>query len=176
MLELKNMQEKKYEGQYKSNSSINVNPKATLQIKKREGCYWITMNPLKDPYFLVENEDPYVDCTPLQFKIEKNKNCKKLNTAEYKSCFCEDDEIVVKTSSSSSSESELDIEFTPPAGIIHPERFKRKKNVVHCDTQYNETDFAVKSQKSVENLSKETKNKSYKKKTKKVKIGKTKHK
>lgn len=31
-------------------------------------------------------------------------------------CFCDAEE------ESSSSDSELDIEFTPPAGIIHPER------------------------------------------------------
>lgn len=163
MLELKRIQDKKY-AKYKSDTTINVNPRPTLQIKKREGCYWITMNPLKDPYSLVENEDPYVDCTPLQFKIEKNKDKKKNPTAEYQSCFCGDDnEIDVKLLSSSSSESELDIEFTPPAGIIHPERFKRKKNVVHCDTQYMATDFATKAQKSCESVKAEPKNKKGKK-------------
>lgn len=30
-----------------------VVPKPTLQIQKKEGTYWITMNPLKDPFSLV---------------------------------------------------------------------------------------------------------------------------
>lgn len=32
------------------------------------------MNPLKDPKTLAQNEDPYMDCTPMKFKISKNRN------------------------------------------------------------------------------------------------------
>ncbi|XP_044264730.1 uncharacterized protein LOC123011389 [Tribolium madens] len=139
MLELKDFRRgKKGGGAYESGTSINIQPKPTLHIKKHDGCYWITMNPLKDPHTLVENESPYMDCTPMQFKIVKNK---KEGEEGYKSCFCDGEE-----NEESSSESELEIEFTPPAGIIHPERFKRKRNVVHCDTQYLATDFEVKSE------------------------------
>lgn len=124
---------------YETESDATIAPKPTLQIKKKEGCYLITMNPLKDPKTLVENENPYMDCTPLQFKIVKNKDKKVKPNDDEESALCccgVDDDI----KSESSSDSELDIEFTPPAGIIRPERLKRKKNVVHTDTQYNPDD------------------------------------
>lgn len=130
-------------GPYESDASINITPKPTLQIKKKDGCYWITMNPLKDPFSLAENENPYMDCTPMQFKIVKNKEKVKIkegDDGDYKTCYCGDDGDEDEDGESS-SDSELDIEFTPPAGLIHPERFRRKKNVVHCDTQYLATDF-----------------------------------
>lgn len=112
---------------YETSSDETIPPKPTLQIKKREGAYWITMNPLKDPQTLEDNENPYMECEPMQFKIVK----KKEEDDEY-GCSCADEE---------SSDSELDIEFTPPAGVIHPDRLKRKKNVVHIDTQYNLDDI-----------------------------------
>ncbi|XP_063919180.1 uncharacterized protein LOC135134430 [Zophobas morio] len=148
-----------------SATSVNVKPKATLQIKKHDGCYWITMNPLKDPHTLVENENPYMECTPLQFKISKNKDKKaEEENEEYKSCFCEGDKEL------SSSDSELEIEFTPPAGIIHPERFKKKRNVVHTDTQYMASD--LKSEKESKKGKKEKKDKKGKGKKGKGKKGK----
>ncbi|EFA06328.1 uncharacterized protein LOC659255 [Tribolium castaneum] len=165
MLELRDFRRgKKGGGAYESGTSINIQPKPTLHIKKHDGCYWITMNPLKDPHTLVENESPYMDCTPMQFKIVKNKK----EGEEYKSCFCGEGEV----GEESSSDSELEIEFTPPAGIIHPERFKRKRNVVHCDTQYLATDFEAKSEKSGKKGKKGKKDK--KKKGKKGKKGKKK--
>lgn len=126
---------------YRSESDITVTPKPTLQIKKKDGVYLITMNPLKDPKTLAENENPYMDCTPLQFKIVKNKDKEKMVKGEeggndMKTCYCEEYDFPA----SSSSDSELDIEFTPPAGIIRPERLKKKKNVVHTETQYNPED------------------------------------
>nr|CAI5856737.1 unnamed protein product [Callosobruchus analis] len=123
-----------------SSDEIRVHPKPTLHICKKDGAYLITMNPLKDPYSLVENENPYMDCTPMQFRITKNKK-KEDGDDESKMCTCQDEE------ETSSSDSELDIEFTPPAGIIHPERFKKKKNVVHTDTQYDPDDFTTKKEK-----------------------------
>ncbi|KAJ8926012.1 hypothetical protein NQ315_009867 [Exocentrus adspersus] len=121
---------------------VQVSPKPTLQIQKKDGAYWITMNPLKDPKTLAENENPYMECTPMQFKITKNKRKKEDEGGEgdSKLCYCEGED-------SSSSDSELDIEFTPPAGIIHPERFKRKKNIVHCEVQYDTKDFTPESPK-----------------------------
>lgn len=131
---------RRHYGNYDSSESdVTVAPKPTLQIKKKDGVYHITMNPLKDPNTLEENENPYMDCTPLQFKIIKNKDKKK--ETDGNECCCDGDEDEVKSSvSTSSSDSELDIEFTPPAGIIRPERLRRKKNVVHIDTQYNPDD------------------------------------
>lgn len=115
---------------------VKVTPKPTLSIQKKDGAYEIIMNPLKDPKTLADNEDPYMECTPMRFKISPTK-VKKIGS---ETCFCGEDEA----ENSSSTESELDIEFTPPAGIIHPERFKRKMNVIHCETQYNPQDFEIK--------------------------------
>ncbi|GJQ78372.1 hypothetical protein Trydic_g22198 [Trypoxylus dichotomus] len=118
-------------GVYETDSEQEIHPKSTLQIKKKDGCYLITMNPLKDPFSLEDNEDPYMDCTPMQFKITKNKPPMQIRQGELgeDSCTCDE-------SDATSSNSELDIEFTPPAGIIHPDKLKKKKNVVHIDTQY----------------------------------------
>lgn len=133
---------------YGSESDDSIPPKPTLQIKKKEGTYYITMNPLKDPYSIADNENPYVDCTPMQFKITKNKKPKAIEGEgdEYKTCFCNDEDEKVECEESS-SDSELDIEFTPPAGIIRPERLRKKKTVVHTDTQYNPNDFKAKGGK-----------------------------
>lgn len=60
-------------------SSCHVRPKPTLHITKKDGVYNIIMNPLKDPKTLAETEDPYMECTPMQFKITKNK----LKAGEY---------------------------------------------------------------------------------------------
>ncbi|CAG9837930.1 unnamed protein product [Diabrotica balteata] len=118
-----------------SSSSLHVKPKPTLKIQKKDGVYNITMNPLKDPKTLAENEDPYMECTPMQFKITKAKKDEDSNL-----CHCDDEP-------ESTSDSELDIEFTPPAGIIHPERFKKKKNIINCESQYDATDFETKGNK-----------------------------
>lgn len=125
-------------GVYETDSDPEISPKSTLQIKKKDGCYLITMNPLKDPNTLEDNENPYMDCTPMQFKITKNKPPIQVTPGGEgeDSCMCSCDE-------SSSSDSELDIEFTPPAGIIHPDKLKRKKNVVHTDTQYCVEDLPI---------------------------------
>ncbi|KAJ8935447.1 hypothetical protein NQ314_012867 [Rhamnusium bicolor] len=77
-------------------------------------------------------------------KSGKNGKRKKRDNDDSRLCYCEEED------ESSSSDSELDIEFTPPAGIIHPERFKKKQNVIHCDTQYDPKDFEVRKKKSKE--------------------------
>ncbi|KAF5297081.1 hypothetical protein FQA39_LY02661 [Lamprigera yunnana] len=115
---------------YDSDSDASVAPKATLRVKKKDGAYVIIMNPLKDPETMGENENPYMNCSPLQFKITKNKK-----VDENQTCFCNEPEP------ESSSDSELDIEFTPPAGIIRPDKLKRKGNTAHTESQYNEEDF-----------------------------------
>lgn len=44
----------------------------TLQIKKEDGEYCITMNPLKDKQKLETDYNPYLNCSPLKFKIKKH--------------------------------------------------------------------------------------------------------
>lgn len=92
------------------------------------------MNPLKDPYSLADNENPYMDCTPMEFKIVKKKDPLSEDPG---ACTCD----------VSTSDSSLELEFTPPAGIIHPWKLKKKKGVVHTITQYDPKDFAPKAAK-----------------------------
>ncbi|XP_045479461.1 uncharacterized protein LOC123684295 isoform X2 [Harmonia axyridis] len=127
-------EEKKVKRRKNDDDSENelICPKPTLEIKKREGIYHITMNPLKDPNTLQMNENPYLDCTPMQFKVAKN-NLLDPN------CVCTDEGELYK--SDSSSDDELDIQVTTPAGIIHPDRSNQKKEVKVKQTQYSEKDI-----------------------------------
>ncbi|KAL3285597.1 hypothetical protein HHI36_000126 [Cryptolaemus montrouzieri] len=119
-------------------------PKPTLEIKKREGVYHITMNPLKDPNILEMNENPYLDCTPMQFKVAKNNLLDP-------DCVCTDEGELYKYDSSSNDE--LDIEFTTPAGIIHPDRPVLRRNVKTKQTQYNIKDIPAVTEKDKGNKS-----------------------
>lgn len=49
-----------------------VEKKPTLTIKKRDGEYLITMHPLKDKSKLVTDFEPYLNCSPLTFRICAN--------------------------------------------------------------------------------------------------------
>lgn len=90
------------------------------------------MNPLKDPETVQMNENPYLDCTPMEFKVAKTNLLDP-------SCVCTDEGEFYK--SDSSSDDELDIQITTPAGIIHPDRPTQKKEVKVKQTQYNEKDL-----------------------------------
>lgn len=134
--------------------------KPTLVIEKKNGNYLITLNPLKDPKTVADNEDPYMKCKPMQFIIVKppkplrptveQSHLQNRDEIEcmgededsfydnfYKTCYCDEDGEIIE----SSSDSELNIEFTTPAGIINPEKMKQMPNVVHADTQFKEEDF-----------------------------------
>lgn len=49
-----------------------VEKKPTLTIKKRDGEYLITMHPLKDKSKLETDFEPYLNCSPLRFRICAN--------------------------------------------------------------------------------------------------------
>lgn len=115
---------------YETSSEEEIVPKPTLEIKKNKGSYYIKMNPLKDPSTYTENDYPYLDCTPMQFKVTPSR---KTTDDPNRECFCDEED-------EKSSESELDIEFTTPAGLIDPEKLRRK-HVIHTDTQYLVSDF-----------------------------------
>lgn len=142
-------------------------PKPTLMINKKEGRYVITMNPLKDPKTLAENENPYMECSPMQFVLVKNKPERKpaitdtsdveegeedeyelgyeasdertIYENEYTECYCDEDLKLLDNSSS--SESEFNLEFTTPAGIIVPGGMRKLPNVVHTNTQFHTEDW-----------------------------------
>lgn len=110
-------------------------PKPTLTIKKKDGVVYVTMNPLKDPSTMEPNEYPYLDCSPLEFKISKKKQ-----DDEFKKCLCSGDDPD-GTFVSQDESSELDIEFTPPAGIVRPEYMSKRKHICHTESQYDKKDL-----------------------------------
>lgn len=91
-------------------------PPATLNIVRKDRTYYVTMYPIKQEKMdLPKLEEPM---KPLQFKFTKNKN---------------DD-----SDESSSSASDLEIEFSPPAAV---NRYRKKPNVVHVDTQVKQEEI-----------------------------------
>lgn len=154
--------------------------KPTLHILKKKGEYIITLRPLKDPNYLQECEDPYLDMDPLQFKIARNaiviqkrEAKRKLLDKGFPKCTCHRpvaccscrpyiekkqleydlgkiccdmgieslrEDLVF--SDITDSDSDLDIEFTPPVGLVKPSLGK-KPDLAHIDTQYSETDWNI---------------------------------
>lgn len=53
--------------------------RSTLQVKKQNGEFLISMNPLKDSENLRPGENPYLSCPPIKFKIEKDPEQQKLD-------------------------------------------------------------------------------------------------
>lgn len=79
-----------------SDCNPTVAQKPTLQIKKKDDEYCITMNPLKDKTKLETDYNPYLDCSPLTIKIKKRPEEAKRHRAKkllrergfYKKCSC----------------------------------------------------------------------------------------
>ncbi|BFF93141.1 uncharacterized protein DMAD_11041 [Drosophila madeirensis] len=76
----------------------------------------------------------FIDKKRLVYNLKKE--CKRRQVDN-----CEDNLILSETTD---SEAEYEFGVTPPAGLIHPERL-RKTHVKHCETQYNENDWAMPS-------------------------------
>lgn len=141
-------------GQESEESEDEVLPKPTLIVRKKDGNYHITMHPLKDPKTVVDREDPYMNCTPMQFIITRNRPMKQQSASSLvcengsdistdstisNECMCDPREPEIEFSSTSNSE--LSLEFTTPQGLIFPEDMAKKPNLVHTDIQYNEADL-----------------------------------
>uniref|UniRef100_A0A6V7IKY2 DUF4776 domain-containing protein n=1 Tax=Bracon brevicornis TaxID=1563983 RepID=A0A6V7IKY2_9HYME len=94
----------------------DVEPPPTLHVLRRDGTYYVTMYPIKqDTMDVPKLEEPM---KPLQFKIPKNRdNCSE---------------------TSSSTASDIEIEFSPPAAV---NRYRRKPDVVHVDTQVKQQEI-----------------------------------
>lgn len=104
--------------------------KHCVEVKKRNGDYTITVNPVKDPVKTVPFENPFIDCSPILFKVEK-----EVKEKEKKSCPCDETEEDDKKS----SDSEFEFMFSPPAAI--PDTRKLKNKVFKTsDTQYDPKD------------------------------------
>ncbi|CAH0400604.1 unnamed protein product [Chilo suppressalis] len=51
-----------------------LEPKPALKVQKKGDVFTIQVNPLKDLTEIAPNEDPYVDCDPMVFKIIKKRS------------------------------------------------------------------------------------------------------
>ncbi|XP_034833771.1 uncharacterized protein [Maniola hyperantus] len=51
-----------------------LEPKPTLKVQRKGDVFTIEVNPLKDLTEIGPNEDPYVDCDPMVFKIIKKRS------------------------------------------------------------------------------------------------------
>ncbi|GLV40228.1 uncharacterized protein CBL_03623 [Carabus blaptoides fortunei] len=105
-----------------------------VELKKKEGDIYVTVNPVRDPQTIGPADSPFMDVTPMLFKIEKNQVKKE-------EAYCPCDEVSDKACPSSVS-SELEFVFSPPAAIP-PVRHKKKKHLQEIDTQYDVKDLPV---------------------------------
>ncbi|XP_047994224.1 uncharacterized protein LOC125232556 isoform X2 [Leguminivora glycinivorella] len=64
----------KYVGGGDSEPDEPLEPKPTLKVQRKGDTFTIQVNPLKDLTEISPNEDPYVDCDPLIFKIIKKRS------------------------------------------------------------------------------------------------------
>lgn len=110
-----------------------------VEVKKKDGDYYVLVNPVRDPETIGPTDDPFMDVTPMHFKIEKE--AEKMEEA-----YCPCDEVNEKPCPSSAS-SELEFMFSPPAAIP-PVRAKKKKQLQEIDTQYDVNDLPVEFSKS----------------------------
>ncbi|XP_047512405.1 uncharacterized protein LOC125054499 isoform X2 [Pieris napi] len=51
-----------------------LEPKPALRVQRKGDVFTIQVNPLKDLTEIAPNEDPYVDCDPMVFKIVKKRS------------------------------------------------------------------------------------------------------
>ncbi|XP_047033940.1 uncharacterized protein LOC124640276 [Helicoverpa zea] len=51
-----------------------LEPKPALKVQRKGDVFTIQVNPLKDLTDIMPNEDPYVDCDPMVFKIIKKRS------------------------------------------------------------------------------------------------------
>ncbi|XP_012289064.1 uncharacterized protein LOC105704427 [Orussus abietinus] len=101
---------KKKEG---SNEEIEQPP--TLHIHRKDGTYYVTMYPVRQN--MLDNKD-LEPPKPLQFKITKNKD-------DVSTC-------------SSSTASDMEIEFSPPAAVLHR---KKTPEIRDVDTQVKQQEI-----------------------------------
>lgn len=142
-----------------STRALSDRNKRVIHVKKKDGNYFVTLTPVKDPFHRHDTESPFIDCTPAQFRIVKPER-KKRQVVDGNGCICEEDESL-----GSSDMSELDFNFSPPAALpVKPSR--RRKVKTAKDTQYNAHDVKPQhaSEPSAEKSTTEEKKKKKKKK------------
>lgn len=138
--------------------------KPTLKVVRKDGLYFVSMNPLKPSKELNISENPYLDnCQPIKFQIALNRpesnemgllgypcserpalcedsgemrNLLKILDEEYQN----DSEFYDLAKNLCSKESDLDIEFIAPGANLW-EKSKNCGDEIYEETQYDRTDF-----------------------------------
>lgn len=108
--------------------------KPTLQIQKKDGEYKIMMNPLKSSAKLATDCNPYINCSPIAFRIKKDPEQIKMHKAKkllkskgfVKKCDCSD--FVKCRCMSPNAKRLLQIEMKKVSTCM-----KLKKNLEACD-------------------------------------------
>lgn len=139
--------------------------KPTLKVIRKDGLYYVCMNPLKSSSELVQSQNPYLeDCPPIKFQIafnrqgaedndlgmlgypctdcpaicEDNKEMQDLLKLLAEECD-NDKEFYKLAKTLCSKPSDLDIEFVAPAANLKNKPIS--KDNVYQQTQYDRNDF-----------------------------------
>lgn len=139
--------------------------KPTLKVVRKDGLYYISMNPLKPSEDLNRTQNPYLDnCPPIKFRIALNQqysdenelgilgfpcserpaicddNKEMQDLLQLLSEECENDNEFYKLAKTLCSKpSDLDIEFIAPGANLKDKSIYREKMIQ--ETQYDKCDF-----------------------------------
>lgn len=139
--------------------------KPTLKVVRKDGLYYVCMNPLKPSNELIQSQDPYLDdCPPIKFQIALNRQGAEENDLGLlgKPCLerpaicednkemqdllkllageCENDREFYKLAKTLCSQSsDLDIEFIAPGANVTDSSLYRATN--YQETQYDKSDI-----------------------------------
>lgn len=147
--------------------------KPTLKVVRKNGLYYVCMNPLKPSHELTQSQNPYLDdCPPIKFQIALNgqssddndlgllgypcsgrpaicdDNKEMQDLLKLLAEECENDNEFYKLAKTLCSKpSDLDIEFIAPGANLRENLIYREQN--YRETQYDKNDFGVAFGKSV---------------------------
>ncbi|XP_037048726.1 uncharacterized protein LOC119083171 [Bradysia coprophila] len=165
--------EKKVSPELTPEKAVAIKP--TLRVVRRDGLYYVCMNPLKSSNELVQSQNPYLDdCPPIKFQIALSRQLKQQDDddlgllgypcSERAICEdskemqdllnlladqCEDHQEFYKLAKTLCSKpSDLDIEFVAPGANVKENRLSHKK-LIYKETQYDRNDIEDSLGKSV---------------------------
>lgn len=157
--------DKKHTAEVAEEKSVTIKP--TLRVVRRDGLYYVCMNPLKSSDELVQSQNPYLDdCPPIKFQIalcrqRKQQDDDDLGLLGYpcsERAICEDSkemqdllnlladqcedhqEFYNLAKTLCSKPSDLDIEFVAPGANVPASSLDYKK-LIYKETQYDRNDI-----------------------------------
>ncbi len=144
--------------------------KPTLRVVRRDGLYYVSMNPLKPSEELAQSQNPYLDdCPPIKFQIALNRNGKRIQQGDDDMgllgypcselpAICEDNkemqdllnlladecdndkEFYKLAKTLCAKPSDLDIEFIAPGANASMNNSNYKEGI-YKETQYDKNDY-----------------------------------